>query len=63
MQMRIWDIIHGFAYGSYIEGDVFVNELGQEIHFDGEAIKGLDNLNPNSKWSYVPYKSRWEEAV
>lgn len=60
MQIRIWDIIHGFANGSYIEGDVFVNELGQEIHFDGEEIKGLENLNPRSKWSYVPYKSRWE---
>lgn len=61
--MRIWEIIEGFAIGSYIEGDVFVNELGQEIYYDGEAIKGLDNLDPNSKWSYVPYKSRWEEIA
>ena len=57
---KVWEIIRGFDLGSYIEGDVFINELGQEIHFDGESIKGLDNIDPSSKWTYVPYKSRWE---
>lgn len=58
--MKIWEIIEGFATGRYIEGDTFINEIGQEIYFDGESIKGLDNLNPISKWTYVPYRSRWE---
>lgn len=60
--MKVWEIIKGFAEGSFIEGDTFCNKFGQEIHYDGESIKGLDNLDPAATWTYVPYKSRWESA-
>ncbi|GLC88233.1 hypothetical protein LYSBPC_13600 [Lysinibacillus piscis] len=51
--MKIWEIIKDCANGSYIEGDAFINELGQEIYFDGHSIKGLEDLNPKSTWQHA----------
>lgn len=51
--MKIWEIIEACAKGGYIEGDAFVNELGQELYFDGETIQGLGSIDINSTWNYV----------
>ena len=61
--MKIWEVLEGFAKGSYIEGQSFVNEIGQEITYDGETIKGPHNVDLNSVWTFVDYKSRWEEIA
>lgn len=51
--MNIWEIFEACAKGGYIAGDTFVNELGQEIYFDGTSIKGLTEINVNDEWNYV----------
>lgn len=49
----LWQVVRGFERGSYIEGDVFINELGQEISFDGQRIIGIDKVDVNTSWRYV----------
>lgn len=49
----LWQVVRGFERGSYIEGDVFINELGQEISFDGQKIIGIDQVTVNTTWNYV----------
>lgn len=49
----LWQVVRGFEKGSYIEGDVFINELGQEISFDGQRIIGIDKVYVNTSWRYV----------
>ena len=46
-------IITDCSTGGYVGGEVFKNQLGQEIYFDGNCIKGLTEINPNDTWEYV----------
>lgn len=55
--MKIWEIFKWCAEGAYIAGATFKNELGQEIYFDGESIKGLTEIVVGSTWSYVDTKA------
>lgn len=52
-RLCLWQVVRGFERGSYIEGDVFINELGQEISFDGQRIIGIDKVDVNTSWRYV----------
>lgn len=54
--MKVWEIIEACAKGAYIAGDTFINELGQEIYFDGFHIKGLEQVNLQATWVYVEPK-------
>ena len=51
--MKIWQILEWCATGAYVGGEVFKNQLGQEIYFDGQMIKGLKDINPLDEWKYV----------
>lgn len=54
--MPIWELIENCVTGSYIAGATFVNELQQEIYFDGHSIKGLDQVSLQSTWAFVEPK-------
>ena len=47
------DIILACRTGGYVGGEVFTNQIGQEITFDGHSITGLTEINPNDQWQYV----------
>ena len=51
--MTFGELVGYIEAGEYIAGDTFINELGQEIHFDGTSIKGLTEINMHSNWRYV----------
>ena len=55
--MQIWEIFKWCAEGGYIAGATFKNELGQEVYFDGESIKGLTEIGLGGTWSYVDTKA------
>ena len=46
-------IIEDCKTGAYVGGEVFKNQLNQEIYFDGQVIKGLKEINPLDEWQYV----------
>ncbi|WPK12281.1 hypothetical protein R6U77_00920 [Lysinibacillus louembei] len=54
--MKLWEIIEACAHGAYIAGDTFVNEMKQEIYFDGYHIKGMDKVDLNATWAFVEPK-------
>lgn len=54
--MKVWEIIEACAKGAYIAGDTFVDEMGQEIYFDGFHIKGLEHVNLQATWVYIEPK-------
>lgn len=39
--------------GAYIGGEVFVNENGQEVYFDGERLVNIEKAPLKSRWVYV----------
>lgn len=43
--------------GAYIGGERFVNQLGQEVYFDGKRLVGIENAELNSTWEYVDIKT------
>lgn len=47
------EIIRSCQTGGYNGGEVFKNQLNQEIYFDGQVIKGLAEINPLDEWQYV----------
>lgn len=54
--MPLWKLIKDCANGGYIAGATFVNELQQEIYFDGHSIKGMDKVDLQSTWAFVEPK-------
>ena len=50
--MKIWEIIKICMDGGYIAGDSFINQLGEVIYFNGQLIKGLEDINPHDEWEY-----------
>lgn len=54
--MTLSEIMHNCETGGYIGGEVFQNEHGQEIYFDGENIKNLEKVEQIADWEYVKYK-------
>lgn len=51
--ITIDEIIVACRTGGYVGGEVFVNQMGQEIMFDGYSITGLSEINPNDQWQYI----------
>lgn len=52
-KLQLWQIVKGCRENAWLSGATFVNTLGQEIYFDGEKIRGVENVDINSEWDYV----------
>lgn len=51
--MQTWQILKGIAEGAYIEGDSFINQIGEKVVFNGLVLIGSDNINPFDTWEYA----------
>ena len=55
--MKTWELIQSITNGAYIGGETFVNELGQELYYDGKQLIGIEKVELNSIWQYVDIKT------
>lgn len=54
--MKLSDLIGACESGGYIGGEVFINEHGQTIYFDGKRLIGVENVSLKSSWTYAGVK-------
>lgn len=54
--MKLWAIVESCAKGGYIGGEIFTNEHGQTIYFDGKHLIGIEKVELNSTWTYAGIK-------
>lgn len=48
--MKTWELMKWAAEGAYIAGDTFINELGEQLVFNGHVLIGSCEINPLDKW-------------
>lgn len=54
--IKLSELIQWINDGAYIGGEVFVNELGQELYYDGQSLVGIEKVPLNSQFTYVGTK-------
>lgn len=50
--IKLNEIIEGCNNGAYIAGDAFINDLGQELYFDGQRLVGIEKVPLDSTFKY-----------
>lgn len=47
--MYTWELVEACAKGGYVGGEVFMNQVGQTLYFDGQKLFGIEKIDITQK--------------